>query len=73
MLKNTAPNSASAAEARTIFMIVLLTLMAPLNGGKGSVGWIGLFGLGVAVLRWKQPPRRLRALGSDRHDASLWM
>ena len=56
-LKNRAPNSASAAEARTFFIMLERTNTAPLKGG--------VLGVGVPV-RKKYPPARERAPGSDK-------
>eukprot|EP00978_Attheya_sp_CCMP212_P014567 scaffold37188_cov29-Attheya_sp.AAC.1 len=64
-LLNWLPISASVADARTFRMMPHSTWMGPLRAG---IFVIGLSDLGP---KKKYPPYRLRALGSDKYDASL--
>ena len=61
VFKNSAPNSASAAEAMAALMIVALVKMAPVLEGNFS-----LFD------RKKCPPARLCAFFLLQYPASLW-
>ncbi len=61
-LMNSAPNSASAADDMTALIIWEILSTAPLLRGMFSF---------PAMNMW--PPARLRALGSDKYEASLWM
>ena len=62
-LMNSAPNSASAADDMTALIIIWEILRtAPLLRGMFSF---------PAMNMW--PPARLRALASDKYEASLWM
>ena len=61
-LMNRAPSSASAADDMTARIIWEMFRTAPLLMGISSF---------PAMNMW--PPARLRDLGSDRYDASLWI
>ncbi len=61
-LMNRAPSSASAADDMTARIIWEMLRTAPLLMGISSF---------PAMNMW--PPARLRALGSERYDASLWI
>ena len=63
--KNSAPSSASAAEAATNFNILHKEWIAPFN-------LIGCPSTGTEPKK-KCPPARLRDLGAVRYDASEWM
>ena len=58
---NRAPSSASAADDITARIICEMLRTAPLFAGMSSFDDINMC-----------PPARLRALGSDKYDASLW-
>jgi hypothetical protein len=70
---NTAPSSASVADAIKFRMMELIVWMAPLYGGGVAVGLGVADGSGGLELRKKVPPARLLALASERYEASLWM
>ena len=57
-----APSLASAADDMTARMICEMFRTAPLFVGMSSFDDMNIY-----------PPARLRALGSDKYDASLWM
>ncbi len=59
---NNAPSSASAADDMTSRMICEMLRKAPLFVGMSSFDDMNMC-----------PPARLRALGLDKYDASLWM
>ena len=61
-LMNIAPSSASAADDITALIIWEMFKIAPLFLGMSS----------LPAMK-KCPPARLRAFGSERYDASLWM
>ncbi len=61
-LMNSVPSSASAADDITVLIICEMFNTAPLLMGISSM---------PAIDMW--PPAWLRAFGSDKYDASLWM
>ena len=61
-LMKRAPSSALAAEDMIDLMIYEMFNTAPLLGGLAAL---------FDIKKW--PPARLRALLSDRYDASLWI
>ena len=63
-----AATSASIAELITFGMIFANAYTTPFMVGGVLGGWVGSC---VLLLRKKNPPARLRALLSERYDASL--